>query len=239
MRSGVNRATLRREVQAEAGLSTDPGHSAQIAEKINAKLNRAERQMALKHTWPKQTMEREVTITANSQYGALPAAPSMNFTMVNTVWTIFGGDWLPVAYGIGAEQRSLYDTTARVTPISRWEVLSPGAAAYVVGVAEYEVWPISAQNETLRFTGERGAGNMDSDDDTCVLDGDALVQQVAGELLAKSAPELAQVCFANADSIIRSILNRQVGRKEDDVNLAERPRGYVGRPWIDWIPPTS
>lgn len=223
----------------EARLSTDPGHDAQTAERINAKLNRAERQLALKHGWPMQTMEREVTIAANGQYGALPASPSMSFTMVKEVWTLVGGtEWRPVVYGIGMGERTTYGPAVRLTPIMRWEILSPGAAAYVKGSAEYEVWPISPQVETLRFTGERGAGNMDSDDDTCVLDGDALVQFVAGELLAKASPEDAKICLTNADSIIRSVLSRQVGRKQPDVNLAARP-GYMPRPWIDYIPPSS
>lgn len=234
MRTGVTRATLRAEVYLEAGLPTLAAQTVQTDPRVNQVLNRVERQLALKHSWPMRTFEVEKTANADVQYVDLPT--ELGFTRVNEVWCLFGTEWLPVLYGIGARERSLYTSTMRATPIQRWEWYTKDPTPEV---PSFEVWPIPGEAQTLRFTGEEAAGLMTTDSDVCVLDGDAIVQAAAGELLAmRDQAESAKLKLANADSIIRSILTRQKNRKLPNQNMASRPA--VGpRPFVDFIPPSS
>ena len=235
MRTGVTLATLRKEVQFEAGLSSAPGHSTQHAERIDHRLNRVEREVALNYTWPTRTIERNVIVGANAQFAVMPV--NLTFTMIKTVWCLYAGDqWSPVTHGIGAAERSAVPYTRRQQTTRRWEILSTASANYVAGVAEFEVWPISPVAETLRFTGEVVPGEMSLDTHTCVMDADVLVLIVAGEMLAKADPETAKVLLAKAQARITKLQARQVGMKLPEVNLAGRPRSRP-RAGLDYMPP--
>lgn len=225
MRAGVTLAVLRNEVLIESGNSTAAGHTAQLTERINHLLNRMERQIARRPGWKVLEAEVEVIVPANSAFGTLPT--EFEFSRVSSVWTNYGSDWLPVTYGIGICERSLYDDGQRASPIQRWEIQYPGTTTF-------EVWPISASAETLRFTGRRSVGVMTTDSDVCVLDGDALVLLTAGEMLAKSDPETAQTKLAAANRIIVDELNGERSTDEG-ANLAGR-MGMRLRPGIDYIP---
>lgn len=237
MRLGVALSTLRSEVYLEASMPTLAAQTTQMDARVNQMLNRAERQLALKHSWPMQTFEREQTIDADTQFHDFPASPAVTFTMINEVWTLMGSIWIPVEYGIEMQHRSLYGEDARAIPIQRWEFRGDDPTP---ATKSYEVWPIPGEEQTFRFVCEEQAGQMSLDADTCVLDGDALVQMVAGELLIKNgAKDDGTVKLQNADSIIRSVMSRQKNRKEvSNHNMARRP-GAVPRPYLDYMPPES
>jgi hypothetical protein len=227
MRSGVTRATLRREVQIEAGISTAAGHTVQMDERINHLLNRVQRSMETEHTWPTMNWEQEVTVPANSATGTLPS--NITFTNIREVRVASGGLWLPVYAGIGPNERSLYKGTDRASPTQRYEIVYPGTTTF-------EVWPISPIAETLLFVGTRAVTEMNTDSDTCVLDADALVLLTAAEVLAKGSPEEAALKQSLGRARIRRLLGLQSGVKDRRANLATRP-GRTLRPYIDFIPP--
>lgn len=228
MRTGVTLLQLRREVMFEAGLSTSNVQVTLAAERINHKLNRVERELGLAHSWPTRRVERTVTVAANAQFATLPG--DLSFTNVSEVTTLFASCWTLVEHGIGPVERSLFSSDQRSSPIMRWEIQTNGS--------QFEVWPISAAAETLRFAGVLETGAMATDTDTCVLDGDVLVLHVAAELLAKSDPEQAQLLLAKAKTRIDNLLHRQIGAKAPIVNLSTRP-GETARPWVDFIPPEA
>jgi hypothetical protein len=229
MRSGVLRSALRTEAQIEAGLSTAAGHDTQHAARINHLLNRYERQLAAdpRYNWPTLTFEAEVTVSADSATGSLPSG--IAFTMVKDVWTLYGSEWFRIHYGIGAKERSIFGPDQRCSPITKWEITADDPT-------EYEVWPISATDETLRFTGRKVVGEMDEDTDVCLLDGDALVLMAAGKLMAKTDPDAAALAFKEAERIIMSIQSGQPSAP--DANLADRQQPAL-RPWLDYIPTTG
>lgn len=228
MRTGVTRAVLRSEVQIEAGLSTATGHDTQHAARINQLLNRLQRKLAMEHTWRPLTGEQEVTVPADAAEGSLPT--NFVFTKINDVWCKLGSKWLPVEYGIDRQHRSTYGPDARSSPIMRWEIKYPGDEKFFV-------WPVSSVDEVLRFTGERTVTEMDDDSDECELDADVLVLLAAGELLSKRDPDQAALKLQEANSMIEAIDRRIVGRKRvTPVNMTGK-RQYVGRPYIDFIPP--
>lgn len=231
MRIGVTRAALRSEAQIEAGESTGAGHSTQTEPRINHLLNRIERQLATEYAWPTLSFETTVPVAANAQFVNMPA--NVVFTDTMDVRCKFGNDWLPVFHGITPEHRALYDSTARTTPIMRWEIQYPGTT-------QFEVWPRSAQAETLLFTALRQVGAMATDAATCVIDGDVLVLRVAAALLiAKKDYDGAKAKIAEANARVRSLLYRQTGVKQENVSMAGRPAAAPLRPGLDFIPPSS
>ena len=229
MRIGVPLSTLRKEVQMEAGLSTKASHAVQSTERLNHLINRVERVTYAMDDWPSLEIEEEVSVVADAQFVSLPTG--MTFAMINDVWVAYGDDWIRLSHGIGIAERSIYPDTARASPIMRWEIRAPGNV-------DFEVWPRSAQIETLRFTGMQILGGMLKDGDTCVIDADILVLRCAAELLAKDDKADAGIKLETARSLTASLLKRLGPNKKDSINLGHR-KGRTLRPGIDFIPPGS
>lgn len=227
MRSGVTLATLRQEVAIEAGFSTDSGHIAHSKERLNHLINRTERFMAIKDSWPALSFEEEVTVSANSATGNLPA--NITFTQINDVRVLYGTSWLPLTHGITPDDRSIWNATQRALPMQKWE-LQPGTSTF-------EVWPVGPQAQTLRFTGQKTIGTMVADDDACALDGDVIVLRVAAEILGRDRKEDAQVKLQLAQQITNDILKLQGGVKSGPVSMGRGDTRPAPRAGIDFIPP--
>ena len=229
MRIGVPLSTLREEVQIEAGISTNASHAVQQTKRLNHLINRVERLAYKMDDWPSLEIEEEVSVIADAQYVSLPT--NITFAMINDVWTAYGDDWIRLSHGIGIAERSIYPDTSRASPIMRWEIRAPGNV-------DFEVWPRSAQAETLRFTGQQVLGGMSKDNDTCVIDGDVLVLRVAAELLAKDDKADAGIKLETARALTASLLKRLGSNKRDSINLGQKT-GRTLRPGIDFIAPGS
>lgn len=228
MRNGVTLAVLREEVEIEAGISSDAGHSPFSAKRLNQMLNRTERRLAQTLDWPALHIEQSVPVPANTQFINMPS--QLNFTMIDAVHVAYGSDYLPVQHGIHASHRATYDETQRASPISRWEVVAPGRE-------QFEVWPIGSQDQTLLFEGTQTFGAMVEDTDTCALDADVLVLAVAAEILGRDQKEDAKLKLDMAMDLADTIIKRQGATKREPINLARRSPGRIPRPGIDYIPP--
>ena len=141
MRNGIALTTIREEVLIEAGFSTDAGHAVYSRDRINQMINRTERRLSIVYDWPNMTFEEDVPVPADTRYVNLPT--EINFTMIDSVHTAYGDDWLPLSHGIGARERSIYNENQRAEPIMRWEIVAPGNT-------QIEVWPIGSTTQTLR-----------------------------------------------------------------------------------------
>lgn len=227
MRTGVTLAELRKEVMIEAGLSTAGGHAIATKEKIDHLLNRTERVMAKRKGWPSIQTEEVVTAAADAQFVNLPT--TIEFGQIGSAHVLFGSEWLPIMHGILPEHRSIYSTAQRGTPARRWEVVAPGTT-------QFEIWPISAIEQSLRFSGQKKIGAMVGDDDTCTLDGDVLVLRVSAELLGRDRKDDAQVKLQTAERLTEDILKLEGALKSESISLTGR-RSSEPRPYIDFIPP--
>lgn len=226
MRSGVTLADLREEVLIEAGFSTDAGHSVFSEQRLNQMINRTERLIAVQYEWASLNFEEDVTVPANTRYVDLPDL--LTFTMIDRVTVAFGSEWIEVKHGIGDRERSLYNETQRATPIQRWEVVAPGNE-------EFEVWPVGATAQTLRFSGSKAFGTMEKDTDTCTLDADVIVMRVAAQILGRDNKEDAALLLDLSDSHAREITKRQGSYKAEDISFGRRPSKPL-RPGVDYIP---
>jgi len=227
MRTGVPLHQIRKEVLIEAGFSTDVGHSVFSKERLDQMIARNERMMAREHEWPGIHFEEEVSVSANEQYVNMP--DDINYTDIKTVHVAYGDDLLPVRYGIGARERSIYNSTQRATPIMRWEVVPPGTD-------EFEVWPIGNVAQTLLFSGQKSIGVFEDDSDTCTLDADVIVLRVAAEILGRDQKQDAGLKLEMAQRLTNNILKGQSATREQ-VNMGGVRMGRTLRPGIDFIPP--
>ena len=227
MRSGVTLADLRKEVLIETGSSTDAGHAVFAVEHLNQVINRMERWMAMDRDWGGLEFEENVAIAANAQFVSLPA--NITFTEITGAAVLFGSEWLTIYHGISLNNRSLYNSTQRATPIQRWEVQAPGNV-------NFEVWPIGSQAQTIRFVGNKKLGSMVDDDDTCTLDGDVIVMRAAAQILGRDRKEDAALLLKMAESMTDKIVKKRGSLKAEPLNLGrggtDRP---APRPGIDFI----
>jgi hypothetical protein len=166
-------------------------------------------------------------VPADARYAALAA--EISFTMIETVHVAFGSEWLPVTYGIGARERTIYNETQRATPIHRYELRADQPT-------QIEVWPIGAQQQTLLFAGSRKIGGMVEETDTCALDADVIVMRVAAKILGRDNQADAALLLQEAEKLTNTILKRQGSVKRQPINMG-RAKGRTLRPGIDYIAP--
>lgn len=226
MRSGVPLHIIRSEALIEAGQSDDPAHSTFTAKAIDLRINRVERQMASEHEWPMLHFEQDVTVPADARFVSFP--DDIRPVDVQSVYVQFGQEWLRVVSGIAAAERSIYTNDMRATPIARWEITADADR-------QFEVWPIGAVPQILRFSGQRAVGVMKDENDTCTLDADVIVLRVAAEMLARERQEDAAYKSQMAESLTQQIL-KNLSRTADAASFSTRP-GRIRRPGLDYIAP--
>jgi hypothetical protein len=230
MRSGVTLAILRSEVLIEAGMSIESNHATQMAPRITQMLARTQRLLLREYDWPTIAgYEQTVTVAANASTGTLPS--DIDFTSINSVHVSFGDEWLPVMYGIGAAERTIYNSTQRSIPIRKWEIVTGGNT--------FEVWPIGGDAQNLLFQGSKALGALASDSDTCTLDADVLVLRVAAELLGRDRKEDAAVKLQQARALAEGIVKRQRQSRATPIPQGRGSNHPMLRPGIDYIPPSS
>lgn len=211
----------------EAGLSTQPGHAAFGASRLNQLINRTERLMFTENEWPTLHFEETVIVPADEKFADLPS--EISFTMIETVYVAYGSEWLPITHGITPRHRTIYNDSQRAAPIQRYEYRADQPD-------KIEVWPIASQEQTLMFSGARTIGGMVEETDTCALDADVIVMRVAAKILGRDNQADAALLMQEAQLLTASLLKRQGSTKREPLNLGRR-RGAVRRPGIDYIPP--
>lgn len=228
MRNGVPLHELRKEVQVEAGLSSEEGATAFSKDRLNLLINRVERMMKSMHDWPTQNYEIFTLIPADTKRFAFP----LNVTVrsIRSVHVEFGQQWLEVSKGVSPAERGLYTDQMRAAPAMRWD--------YDVAHPDmFEIWPISQQQQRLMFRGQKAVGAMEDENDTCTLDADVIVLRVAAEILGRDKQEDAAIKLQMAESHTQAVL-KDMGTTSSPVSLSGRAQRVI-RPGIDFIPPGS
>ncbi len=142
-----------------------------------------------------------VAMVQADRYRTLPsldhlgATAAINWERPVTVETQLALLWSPVRAGIDV---SLFNSInselgLQADPIDRWQLKDGDPTSF-------EVWPIPASPQTLRFTGQRrpAAVNVASDSSTFVLDDMLLAYSVAGDILTERKKPSAQLKIALA-----------------------------------------
>lgn len=217
---------LRKEIQVEAGLSSEEGATAYSKDRLNMVINRTERMMKTRDDWPTQKYEIYGATTADAKLIDIPEGVSIK--NIRNIDVLFGQEWLPLSKGIGPRERSVYTDTMRATPAQRWDYLSSEPE-------KIEIWPIGSSAQSLMFRGQLDVGQMVEESDLCTLDADVIVLMVAAEILGRDKQEDAAYKSQLAAEATQNIL-KDMNAGTPAAKLSYK-RGRSVRPFIDYIPP--
>lgn len=106
-------------------------------------------------------------------------------------------------------------------------LVTTGTGGTGAAVTTFEVWPIPASNQTLRFTGTAVLPRLEQDGDVAVLDDMMLVLSVAADRLAKYDASEAGLKLKQAQTIAAS-LGATLPRREPVFKLAGGNRRNYG-----------
>lgn len=140
----------------------------------------------------------DVAVPAGSRYLSFPTIDNEGNTaainlerpiLVEVFWT---NEWQVVEFGIGSTEYNYLNSDAVgqiQDPIQRWDW---------TGEQEFEIWPIPATAQKIRFTGQRQLSVLAADTDKADLDDEMLVLFVAADILMRSRQADAELCMKQA-----------------------------------------
>lgn len=168
MARGTTLIKLLDMLRAEIKVSLNPAHNQQVRdEHVNA-LQQAQNEVWEDFDWPTLRIERQQALFAGQRLYSPPA--DIGIDRIEKVEVRWGGSWMELPEGIGAQEYSLWDSALdeRSWPIARWRIYEG---------EQIEVWPIPADAGTasdlegyLRVTGIKKLGRLVDDSDTADLD---------------------------------------------------------------------
>lgn len=190
------------------------------------------KQKALVHEYDFPNLETKATQSIAARYGTFPTTVSRDRPFhVQVKWN---GLWVDITedYGIDEEQFTQYDSDDGDTgdPIRRWQFNNDGSVTPAsLTVDRYEVWPVPATAQSIRFVGTMVLPPLSADTDKAVLDDMMLVLFVAADRLMRYDQKDAAAKLAQAQGLAAR-LSTSLPRREPVFKLggsggmATRPR---------------
>lgn len=173
------------ELRLEARISADVAHGTHLQNRHIGLLRRTQEEVYHAYQWPNLKVTQTVTLAPGQRYSAYP--DKIDFEGVSNVWQkSLSGEWVPLAYGIEAQELNDVDSEAdeRRENVARWQnYLSLDAEQ--INTNMFEVWPLPDRAVDVRFEGKRKLlplANPNTDRST--VDGIIVVLHAAAELLA-------------------------------------------------------
>lgn len=162
--------------------------------------------LAVRYDWPFLATEGNIPVAAGTgdavRYQTVPS--NFNFERPVTLDALWNQRWVPVEFGIGPREYNTHSSgdtgmvsAEQADPISKWR-FKPGDESL------FEIWPLPATSQRLRFTGQRNltplatdgvynvAATLDLDDLLVVLFG-------AAKYLRRRKSEDAPMVLAQAE----------------------------------------
>jgi len=250
MRYGQTLGQLLSELKAECGYSQNAAHGINNRDSLAQILKRTQRRLWSSWDWMHMRVSRDIVINAGQRYYNCPT--DLPYERIDIAEFKFGGQWLPLKFGIGERQYSIFDPRVddRSWPIERWDVAEDPAST--AGTPDnrgmIEVWPLPSDSGTpasptsdlegnLRFTGIRFLLPFESDSDRCDLDGDLIVLYAAAEILMRDRKDDAQSRLQQAQALFMQLRgnaekNRSFQLAGDTDKQSEQPEVYAHPvPW--------
>lgn len=173
MARGTTLGELRSMLRAEARMHASPAATQSVHAAMNQTLQRVQRRLYADYDWPFLRKDFDKTLSAGQRYYDFP--DGLNVERIERVAVLWGSTWHVVERGIDPVQHYNQlnsDDDQRSDPVMRWEPRVDN---------QFEVWPLPASEQTLRFTGIRALGALIADDDVADLDDDLIVLYAAAE----------------------------------------------------------
>lgn len=187
---------VRQMFKAECGASLNTTVSTISDNQFNYFLYNTQNWLASENDWPFLRTLIDVPIPGGTQYTALP---SLNYERATSlvVEVFYNQIYQPVQYGIDSREYNISNFALQQTqvPVERWSFSDEN---------DFEVWPVSLQGQTMRFTGQRpittlfSAGTTFSDAALLDLDDLLVVYFAAAKYLQQLKDPSAQDMLAKA-----------------------------------------
>lgn len=207
MARGKTLTWLLDEVRAEARLSLNPAHNAQVRDTHVRMLQSQQERLWEDFTWPHLIVHRYIPVQAGSRFydpnGAInlagDLATDLHIDNITKVEFKSDGEWMPVTHGTNAGHYAAHDSdlNAQSWPVCTWQASEED---------QIEIWPIPDTTATaatlegyLRLTGMRNLRPLVDAEDRCDLDGRMLAMYVAGFILAAQGAKDAQIKLEDAN----------------------------------------
>jgi hypothetical protein len=169
-------------VRSEAKLSTNTSRGIDHGDYIRTLIRTTHESLAEDYEWPHLRLRRGdsfKTLAAGQRYYDFPV--NLNVQFIEGAYVQWGASWLPLVYGITAENYTSLDSDddQRADPVQAWEWYSND------GLNQFEVWPIPAQNDVvIAFEGRRAINPLVEENDRADIDHLVIAYTVAAEILA-------------------------------------------------------
>lgn len=196
---GTKLSDLRQMLKAECGDSLDVGSA--IDGELDLCLANKQRFLASQKDWDDLVLRKDVAVVASSRYANLP---ELNYNRPVHAEVYFNERWVTLDYGVGPEQYNYLnpDRGDVMDPIQRWQKI-PVTDKSVA--ATFELWPLPATAQTIRFWGQQALMPLKADDDVCTLDDLLIVLYCAAERLARADQRNAQAKLAAANQLAATL----------------------------------
>lgn len=206
---GKTLVSLLDDLRAEARLSLNPAHNAQVRETHVAVLQRVQEWLWHDFDWPHLRVERFIDSQANQRFYDLASAFDVNnaasddlsLDKIEKIEVRYGNSWAELVPEIGPLQYRQFDPLLGQTswPITRWRIWEG---------EQIEIWPVPAVNADatslegrLKVTGIRNLKPLVADSDRADLDSNLIVLFAASELLVTSNQALAKLKLDAANKL--------------------------------------
>lgn len=219
---GTSLVTLRLMLNAECGSEPSEAVAPGSVALDTQLLNNQQVFLASQNAFLLRKVRAEVALVAGTQYYALPAGINIDGPDIPAYVQVGSGFRYKLEFGIGQQEYNIYDSSLGVTgsPVRRWDIVE------VAGVRRLEVWPIPADTETLKFSGQANITPMAADGDVCVIDDLLLVFFTAAEKLTRLGSADAPAKLAKANALLKSLKGQAPSRFEV-FNLSGAGRHYT------------
>lgn len=195
---GNTLAAVTNMLKAEIGHSLTAGAAQDL--EFHYLIDDKQKWLTVQKHWAFLEVTSDVAASAGSRYLTLPT--NLNFERPVEVQVKYNDTYLPVEFGIGAEEYNVWDSAAneQSNVIQRWKFYTGAANGF-------EVWPIPNVDQSVRFIGQKNltslqpvtAGVFDTTK-TLDLDDALVVLFCAAELLARRGQKDAQLKAQNAQA---------------------------------------
>lgn len=211
------------DLRLEARYDANPAVSLNVLPHMQHAIRTTQKFLYDEFDWPFLKVQRDISLEAGQRYYDFP--DDINLERVQSVDVLYGNVWQPVIRGIDLDDYTTHDSDAgeRTDPVLKWDVRDTGDAE------QMEVWPIPASNGMkIRVRGIRNLRPLVEDSDRADLDSMMIVLYAAGEILASTDKQTAQVKLARAKARRDTMEGRVIKTRNNrfSMNGPSEPENY-------------
>lgn len=206
MSRGTTLATLVEMTKAELMVDTDSAVSPGGDTMIKLQLAMQQKWLALRWNWPFLKLEQDVALTAGTKIYDFPnsgGTPLFELAKPVAAYCYFGELWNELCVGINPKYYNSLNPALdqRADPVTNWDFSRTSNSAAL----KFEVWPLPATANSIRFIGQMTLPALTADSDTAILDDLLIVQFTAAKLATRMQQADAPALLAQANETLRQL----------------------------------